>query len=133
MGSYLSERILRPPLLQTTPSAELGIFVLVPCYDEEDIDPLLQSLKSNQFPGCHVEVLILINEGVDADREVAEVNQRLFKKLQKAVSGEWPEWMQMHCTYIDDMPKKHAGVGLARKIGMDEGYRRFRRVGDAVA
>lgn len=84
------------------------------------LDSLLHCSPTD-FP---VEVIVVINAARD-DREAIRQNEK--------TETEFDEWMEMntsdkirfHKIVKNDLEKKHAGVGLARKIGMDEAVRRF--------
>ena len=39
--------------------------------------------------------------------------------------------MAFHVVQLDDLPAKHAGAGLARKLVMDEAIRRFNTIGNS--
>ena len=89
------------------------------------IVPTLNAL-SNCFPTtCAVEVIIVINSGEHHPNEIKVQNTRTLaagKEWQKTLASTW---MDFHWIDVQNLPQKHAGVGLARKIGMDEAVHRF--------
>ena len=127
MRSYLKERILYPPLIATPPPVDLCCILVIPCYDEEEVRPLA-SLAQCEAPSGTVELIILINEAEVADASITKANQDLHEKLT-SVGDSLPVWLHLHVLYISDLPRKHAGVGLARKIAMDEATQRFESLG----
>jgi len=56
-----------------------------------------------------------VNSAADAAAEVKERNRKSAAQAREYA----------HVIHCPDLPPKHAGVGLARKIGMDEGLRRL--------
>jgi cellulose synthase/poly-beta-1,6-N-acetylglucosamine synthase-like glycosyltransferase len=102
------------PQVQTPPSCNLGIVIVVPCFDEPDIVGALESLRACDQPGCDVEVIVVVNSAANAPAEVKERNHQSAELAREYA----------HVIDCPDLPPKHAGVGLARKIGMDEALRR---------
>jgi hypothetical protein len=115
----------RVTLIEQPPFSDLGIIVIIPCYREPDILQTLESLAECNLPRQKVEVIVLINHSEFASNEIKEYN--------KSTKIEVDNWISNHktgqITYFGsgpiDLPKKWAGVGLARKSAMDEAIRRF--------
>ena len=128
MTHYLQNRALRPPLIHNRPSLNLGLIVVIPCYNEAFLLLTLMSLKQCMLPDCDVEVIVVIN---DADGEAPQVvtqNQHTFEQASQWAKDNFTTRLKFHILYEECLPKKHAGVGLARKIGMDEAVFRFERI-----
>lgn len=102
------------------PPRDLGIVVVVPCANEPDLADELESLRACERPDCAVEVLVVLNSSAAASEEV---------RAQNRVSAEQGQ-RYAHVICMPGLPPKHAGVGLARKIGMDEALRRLADVGN---
>ena len=96
--------------------------VVVPCYDEPDLVGALESLQSCERPDCGVEIIVVVNSGADAPADVRERNRKSAAQAR--------EYAQV--IHVPDLPPTHAGVGLARKIGMDEALRRLQGQGIIV-
>ena len=109
-----SERQIDEP-----PPEDLGIVVVVPCFDEPDLIGALESLRACERPKFAVEVIAVVNSSADASKE-AKARNRASAEIALSYA---------HVIHVSDLPPKHAGVGLARKIGMDEALRRFADVG----
>jgi len=130
MTPYLIERGLYPPQIHSRPSPLLGIVVVIPCHDEDFLLLSLMCLHKCERPKCDVEVIVVVNESEDAPASVKEKNRTTFEQAQRWVATNRLGWLHFHILYLDNLPKKHAGVGLARKIGMDEACYRFAKVGN---
>ncbi|WP_430812049.1 MULTISPECIES: glycosyltransferase [unclassified Carboxylicivirga] len=94
--------------------------VVVPVYLEEDALPdLLQSLQAAaKHYAQPVELILVFNYATLADALVKERQHRLMAEVQgyfSPASGH----LNIRCLTAFDIPKKHAGVGYARKVGMD--------------
>jgi hypothetical protein len=107
--------------------ADLGLVVVIPCFDEPDIRKPLRSLAACHPPLCQVEVLVVINAPAGASAEVREKNDAAVRNVIDWALGEAPNWLQVHAIRHDELPVRTAGVGLARKIGMDEAVARLAR------
>ena len=125
MNAYLQKRALYPAWIITPPDPNLGIVVVIPCYDEPDLIASLEALKACNPPAVTVEVIVVINH---SEKEKPEVKARNLDTLMQAedwAGREKQEWIRFHFISATELPAKKAGVGLARKIGMDEAVRRF--------
>jgi len=77
-----------------------------------------------------VEVLVVINAGEHEGEAVHRLNRQSLeaaRKWQAQAARTYP----YHFLYLPALPKKQAGVGLARKIGMDEAVDRLEQAGQA--
>ena len=99
--------------------------MVIPCYNEPHLNASLDALRNAMPPLAAVEVIVVINEPEGASEEIHQRNLRTLLDAE-AWKRDWdrPDWM-VHLIYVPNLPPKHAGVGLARKIGMDEAYARF--------
>ncbi len=123
LQQYLQKRVISKPLLANISDSNLGIIVVIPCYNEPDIISTLMSIEACEKPNKNVEIIIVINSHEVSDSEIVDANIETEININK--------WLQQvrnytyHTIHIKNIPKKYAGVGYARKIGMDEAVRRF--------
>lgn len=128
MTPYLNKAALYPPQIIPAPQDTLGMVVVIPAYNETTLIECLESLYHCDLPPCSVEVIVVINNGTTAPESVKEQNHKTFLTAQK-----WAEQHNTHQLFFSilhhhDLPQKFAGVGLARKIGMDEAVYRLTKV-----
>lgn len=117
------------PLIESGMDSTCQMIVVIPCHNEPDLISTLESLIDCQTPSSIVEVIVVVNQKTGSDQlplgkqnaETIEVFNAWNEKLQN-------EYLKFHLVEALDMPVKHAGVGLARKIGMDEALRRFQSI-----
>lgn len=124
-STYFSRFTSYSYAIEHTPHADVGIIVVIPCYNEPDIADTLQSLLECKKPTCNTEVIIVINHAEDSPQEIVQTHEDTYHKLKDFCRTASTTQLQFHIVYSPNLPKKHAGVGLARKIGMDEAVRRF--------
>lgn len=94
-------------------------------------------LLLSQLPSGTYEIIAVAfgSETDDAERQkklrelTAEVRDKIAKsgeELRQSGCAARP----IHIIEMPDLPRKHAGLGLARKVGMDEAVYRLRAVGN---
>lgn len=97
------------------------IYVVIPCYDEGDIHPVLHSLK-HAFQGCDLSICVIcvVNSSENTEIKILQNNKITIKSIQ-TFTETIKDIKNFQVAYIDaaGLPVKEAGVGLARKIGMD--------------
>ncbi len=125
---YLEKNNNRP-LIETPPSANCGIIIVIPCFMEPDILLTLDSLLACDLPKQNVEVIVLINHSEIAEPEVKSYNLSTKLTIDNWIRKNPTEKIDFYARGPVELPKKWAGVGLARKSGMDEAARRFSLLG----
>ncbi len=123
INKYLDKHANYPAWIQSPVDNEISIVVVIPCYNEPDIKSTLDSLAQCSFQGFQVEVLVVVNQSEDEEEEVQNNNQSSLEVLKTWTHSE--SKFTLHTIFIDDIPHKKAGVGYARKTGMDEAVRRL--------
>ena len=114
-----------PFQVDAEPSPDLGLSIVIPCFDEPDIRRTLNSLARCDAPECDVEVLVVVNAPVGADRTVLANNATAMRQLDDVRNHAPANGIRFLALRHEDLPRRTAGVGLARKIGMDEAARRM--------
>jgi glycosyltransferase involved in cell wall biosynthesis len=123
--AYFSKQKGFKPFFSESPSEDLRYIVVIPAYREPDLTGSLDSLFKCTPPEGHVEVIIVINIPENADQTVVLET----RKNASVASG----WIKDHnrrefrflLIPFSVMPAKEAGVGFARKMGMDQALYRF--------
>lgn len=128
MNKYLQQRTLYPPQIRRRPATNLGIVVVIPAYDEPYLLLSLMALHRCDPPRCSVEVIVVINDSERDSEEIRERNLNIANQVEEwAKTANRPE-KNFHVLYHTKLAHKHCGVGLARKIGMDEAVFRLEKV-----
>ncbi len=125
MTRYLRERTLFGPLIPTPASPQLGFVVVIPAKDEANLELALQSLRECDSPKADVEVIVVMNTSEADDATVVAENKAIYDQARTWADRSSTASRRFHLLHFPQLPKKHAGVGLARKIGLDEGCRRL--------
>ncbi|MDX1702194.1 MAG: hypothetical protein R3250_16325, partial [Melioribacteraceae bacterium] len=116
------------PLIDCTPNKNLGIVVCIPLYDEKDVNSAIQSILYCKAAPCHVEIIALLNESERDIPSLSQLHRSSYNRL-KSWSSEIARSKQNISLFpisITGIPQKKAGVGLARKLAMDEGVLRLK-------
>ncbi len=96
-----------------------SLFVVIPSYNEPDILTTLDSLAACYPPKAEVLVIIVINDSEDSPTGAIIQNFATAKSI-----GQWQRqhrhlFFEVQRIIVQSLPRKWAGVGWARKIGMD--------------
>lgn len=103
---------------------EVGVVVVIPCYNEPDIKHTILSLFSCNNPRCKVVIVVVVNDSDKTTHDIRRQNQISIDEL-KQLKQLVPSWGDLVCIEALGLPYKHAGVGWARKIGMDFAIMQF--------
>jgi glycosyltransferase involved in cell wall biosynthesis len=115
----------RVPLIQSVPSTQCNIRIVIPCYNEPELLKTLESLKKCSLPDAVVEVIILINHAEDAPLEIMNFNMATKTAADRWIQENNGNKIIFFAIGPVELRKKWAGVGLARKTGLDEAVLRF--------
>lgn len=127
-NAYLQKFGFQPPVIESAPNPNTTLFVVIPCFDEPNLIASLKALNYCNDPEGHVEIITIINHGINATLEQKTQNQKTYSEATQWAQENTTEWLTFHFIEAYDLPKKHAGVGLARKIGMDEAVARLEQL-----
>ncbi|MGE0560759.1 MAG: glycosyltransferase family 2 protein [Flavobacteriales bacterium] len=124
MSYYLQHQLyFHQPFINLIPDNNLGIVVVIPCYNETELLNTLSSLNECIKPNCSVEVIIVFNSSESDSEFVLTTNSNMLMEAKKWNPEQ--DWIKFYFIEVKNLPVKDAGVGLARKIGMDEAVIRF--------
>jgi glycosyltransferase involved in cell wall biosynthesis len=124
MNFYLNKYGLHEAFISEKPTQDLFMSVVIPCYNETELLTCLQSLYDCEKTKLPVEVIVVVNNSKNASNEIKIQNEKTFSEAIEWEKSHRKENLKFHFIKIE-LPEKDAGVGLARKIGMDEAVRRF--------
>jgi hypothetical protein len=107
------------------PDPDLLLSVVIPAFKEPDIEVCLRSLLNCIPPGIVWEIIVVINYPESSSDEILNISKLSFDCVERIRDDTDRGDVRIYAIWCPDLPQKHAGVGLARKIGMDEAIRRF--------
>jgi len=122
---YLEKQGIANSRIKQVPAEDLGLIVVIPAFKETDITATLVSLFRCSLPTCGVEILVLINGSDQDPYETRRVNESSFQQCLDFQLASISSRIRLHVMQDLSLPVKKAGVGLARKILMDEACARF--------
>lgn len=106
------------------------MFVTIPCHDEPNLLATLRSLTACQLPAEPVGVIVVVNCSEDAPPDVKARNEATFLEARDWASTHSHKQLRFQIFNFEALPRKRAGVGLARKIAMDEAARQLEMAGN---
>jgi hypothetical protein len=122
LEKYLQKQSISPPFIKSKPNINTHLVIVIPCYNEPDLLETLESIEKCIIPQKGVEVIIVLNSSENTEKEIVETNKRTKVEVKKWKNKKHYSY---HTILLENIPKKVAGVGYARKIGMDEAIHRF--------
>ncbi len=128
---YLARQKGFSPVIKEPPDNDLGIIVVIPCFNEPDLILSLESLLKCSDTTCSVEIIVVFNLSRKASQQEIDQNRKslnAFKKWEKSHSKPTRRFFYI---WKEDINEREAGAGIARKIGMDEAVCRFNRLNRA--
>ena len=127
---YLQRYAWPGSLISDKPKAGTKIIVVIPCYNEPNVLESLESLYNCESPDCTVEVITVVNHAENESNDIKKYNSNTFNSIKTWIKTHSKNGLSFYVIKAFNLPKKQAGVGLARKIGMDEAVRRFEFIHD---
>lgn len=115
------------PHISHEPNANLGLTVVLPSFNEPNLWQSLQSLINCALPHVAVEVIVVVNYPENSSEEIVQNAAECVNLVNKANASVNNPNFRFYPIKAYNLPKKHAGVGLARKTGMDEAAWRLLR------
>lgn len=123
--SYLSKHAFTGPLIEVAPAPGIQLIVVIPSLNEPELLQAVKSLLADApLPGSF-EIIIILNTSESVSPEIHQQHLENQKEIETLLQERSDFRGFIHAVRVDELPDKHAGVGLARKIGMDEAVRRF--------
>ena len=119
--------IQKPEYLQTRLPQDVtaDTVVVIPCYDEKDVLVTLKDLCLCATPKTKTLVAVIINSSVRSEKEAVLQNRKTYEEVSVFATENSRGSLQFFPLIFENLPRKHAGVGLARKIGMDLAVEHF--------
>ncbi len=102
-----------------------GVVVVIPCFDEPDVLTTLKSLMQCVPTQHPVGVLVVVNSSELTEEAIVKHNRVTYDEVVTFAKEYNQPQLAFHALLCENMPRKHAGVGLARKIGMEWAVRGF--------
>jgi hypothetical protein len=124
VDSYLS-KVNHCSKITSIPGKNTGIIIVIPCFNEPCLINTLEALWNCQRATVAAEVIIVINHSTNTQSDIQEQNEKTRKEAKNWIDKHQDPFLAFYLIYEPRLPEKFAGVGLARKIGMDEAVYRF--------
>ncbi|WP_209328841.1 glycosyltransferase [Lunatimonas salinarum] len=120
----------KPAYFNQKPPDNLCLVIAIPCYKEPDVISTLNSLRACVPPSGDVEVIVAVNAPESASEEVLKANKESLRQLEHWKKFNSSSHLHLLIMGEERLPDKTAGAGLARKLAMDEGLRRWVQAGE---
>ena len=114
--------------IQGKSQPDLKFIVVIPCFNEFNILETLDSIWNCQRSKASVEVIIVINSAENTKQEILDQNIKTYNEVKNWIAMHDDSSLRFFILFEENLPKKFAGAGLARKIGMDQAVYRFNQL-----
>jgi len=108
-----------------------GMIVVIPAFNEPALFDTLHSLRACSRPNVNLLTVIVFNSGEHSDEKVVEQNRLSYEQTLLFADKYNEPRFHFFPLLFERLPRKHAGVGLARKTGMDLAVAHFLHNGSA--
>jgi len=115
------------PAINSLAEESPRMIVVIPSYNEPALLRSLESLYRCRLPSCFVEVIIVMNHPEHASKDARRQNEESLRDAAHWILQHTSSKLHFHVIYKPDVPEKIAGVGYARKTGMDEAVYHYLR------
>lgn len=127
-NTYFKRFQAKEKQIEDKPEKDLFLTLVIPSYNEDELCKSLQSIKDCAMPQKSVEVIVVINSSENTSSEIIQKNRNTYKNAIIFSKENSTKKLKFFILNFENLPKKFAGVGLARKIGMDEALQRFNQL-----
>jgi hypothetical protein len=125
INTYFKRFNAKEPQISVMPHDGLRMAIVIPCFNEPNVIATLESILNCQPPTSRVEVIVMINAAENSLPSIKEQNQKTFLEIKYWIAKCRCLTIDFHIIMDNNLSDKKAGVGRARKIGMDEAARRL--------
>lgn len=101
------------------------IAVVIPCNNEPEFIHTLQSVWKTKPIERSIELIVVVNHSQDDANYIKVQNRETVAVCNLFSASNQREDIQLHVLQLFDIKKKLAGVGYARKAGMDQAIIQF--------
>lgn len=110
-----------------TPTLDASMVVVIPCYNEPGLFATLWNLQACMRPKANILVIVVFNSGEHSEEKAVVQNRLSYQQALLYAEKQKEPGFYFLPLLFEGLPRKHAGVGLARKIGMDLAVAHFLR------
>lgn len=125
---YIQNNVVYSPFVDAEILPSVSMIVMIPCLNEPEIVRTLESLWACDPVKSNCEVIVVVNESENSNEAVKNFNQENYLRLFEWKKANDRPNLVLCPIYARSVNARHAGAGMARKIGMDEVIRRFNAI-----
>lgn len=114
--------------IQEQPQKDLKYIVVIPCFNEYNFIETLNSLWKADRIEKAIEIIIVINSAETARSNIIDHNRKTYNEVRNWIENHQSSLLRFFVLLEENLPRKFAGAGLARKIGMDQAIARFNHI-----
>lgn len=128
--NYFSKQKTRINKLQFRPEPGLQFVVVIPAWCEPDITNSLDSLWNCLRPAGNTEIIVVVNYPENSGKDALNLSNESEIRVNDWILKHQDPALRTAVIKLAEVPVSKAGVGFARKTGMDAALRRFEITGN---
>ncbi len=117
---FTKSSYLNHPLVEPLWTNKPDLVIVIPAYKEMDLQDCLNHLYKIQNTDIVVSVIVVINYRMEDDEAIKIFSNQQYDLIKAWFNNHSSDAFSGEVLILKELTFKHAGVGLARKIGMDE-------------
>ncbi len=125
---YLEKQKKSSSFFSQSPNVDTKIIVVIPAYKEDNISETIMSLFDCDIMDGSIEVIVFVNGSSSDSPEIKAINEVSFIELYRLKSKIETGRKKLLIFKDLNINPKFAGVGIARKMLMDEAAFRFSQI-----
>ncbi|MBI9054448.1 MAG: glycosyltransferase [Bacteroidales bacterium] len=114
--------------IQDEIQVDLKFVVVIPCFNEFNLIETLDSIRNSKRIKSSIEVIVVINSSEETEQKILDQNIKTYNEAKNWIAQHENSSLRFFLLLEDHLPKKFAGAGLSRKIGMDQAVSRFNQL-----
>ena len=126
LSTYLNRQLQYPVPEKQPFESERDIIVVIPAYKEIDLTRSVNSLWQSRSSFIRLGIIVHFNQHEEDGEAIKEIHHQAISRLRAWYEEKKSDFFEL-AIMESILPERDAGVGLARKVGMDWAVRSFEK------
>jgi len=105
----------------------INIIIVIPSFKEPELTKTLNSLNQCSPTDANIEVIVVLNHSEGTETDIVRLHK---EQIEYCRNFQFKQGIRLSVIYLENIPTKKAGVGYARKVGMDIAAKRIIKSGN---
>jgi len=105
----------------------INIIIVIPSFKEPELTKTINSLNQCSPTDANIEVIVVLNHSEGSETDVVRLHE---EQVEYCRNFQFKQGIELSVIYLENISTKKAGVGYARKVGMDIAAKRIIKSGN---